>query len=71
MKKNHWIAASALACMLAFAPSTMEAKDKVDNKRPPVEERNFTSKAVEKLIKVILMPCGCVTHRRSCGRTWS
>ena len=50
MKKNHWIAASALACMLALAPSTMEAKDKVDNKRPPVEERNFTSKAVEKLI---------------------
>ena len=50
MKKNHWIAASALACMLALAPSSMEAKDKVDNKRPPVAERNFTSKAVEKLI---------------------
>ena len=57
MKKNHWIAASALACMLAFAPSTMEAKDKVENKRPPVEERNFTSKAVEKLIKEVFAKC--------------
>ena len=25
MKKNHWIAASALACMLALAPSSVEA----------------------------------------------
>ena len=50
MKKNHWIAASALACMLALAPSSVEAGNKVDNKRPPVAERNFTSKAVEKLI---------------------
>ena len=53
MKKNHWIAASALACMLALAPSSMEAENKVDNKRPPVAERNFTSKAVEKLIKEV------------------
>ena len=51
MKKNHWIAASALACMLALTPSSVEAENKVDNKRPPVAERNFTSKAVEKLIK--------------------
>ena len=50
MKKNYWIAASALACMLALAPFTLEASNKVDNKRPPVAERNFTSKAVEKLI---------------------
>ena len=50
MKKNHWIAASALACMLAMAPASVEASNKVDNKRPPVAERNFTSKAVEKLI---------------------
>ena len=53
MKKNHWIAASALACMLALAPSSVEAENKVDNKRPPVAERNFTSKAVEKLIKEV------------------
>ena len=53
MKKNHWIAASALACMLAFAPSTVNASNEADNKRPPVEERNFTSKAVEKLIKEV------------------
>ena len=53
MKKNHWIAASALACMLTLAPSSMEAENKVDNKRPPVAERNFTSKAVEKLIKEV------------------
>ena len=53
MKKNHWIAASALACMLALVPSSMEANNKVDNKRPPVAERNFTSKAVEKLIKEV------------------
>lgn len=53
MKKNHWIAASALACMLALAPSSVEAGNKVDNKRPPVAERNFTSKAVEKLIKEV------------------
>lgn len=53
MKKNHWIAASALACMLALVPSSVEAENKVDNKRPPVAERNFTSKAVEKLIKEV------------------
>jgi meiotically up-regulated gene 157 (Mug157) protein len=53
MKKNHWIAASALACMLALTPSSVEAENKVDNKRPPVAERNFTSKAVEKLIKEV------------------
>ena len=53
MKKNHWITASALACMLAFAPSTVNASNEADNKRPPVAERNFTSKAVEKLIKEV------------------
>ena len=54
MEMKKWMWSSAIACMLVAAPAHMAAANNdVENKRPAVEKRHFTSKAVENLINEV------------------
>ena len=51
MRNKQWITIPAFALMLAFGGmNTTQAQQSFESKRPAVEKRHFTSKAVEKLI---------------------
>lgn len=51
MKRNQWITVSALALLLMGAGSVhVYAQQNFESKRPAIEKRHFSSKAVEQLI---------------------